>query len=79
MNIAKNVADEYKKNYGVYTYFIIVCIRHLGPEKALEAAKFASNVKAKNVVGFGMAGDEKNSKHLISQKALTTLERQGSG
>ena len=62
LNIAKNVADEYKKNHGVYTYFIIVCIRHLGPEKALEAAQFASKVKAKNVVGFGMAGDEKKFK-----------------
>ena len=59
LKIAKNVADEYKKIHGIFTYFIIVCIRHLGPEKALEVAKFASNVKAKNVVGFGMAGDEK--------------------
>ena len=58
LKIAKNVADEYEKKYGIYTYFIIVCIRHLGPEKALEASKFASNVKNKNVVGFGMAGDE---------------------
>ena len=62
LNIAKKVANEYEKKYGIYTYFIIVCIRHLGPEKALEAAKFASNVKTKNVVGFGMAGDEKKFK-----------------
>ena len=58
LNIASKVADEYKKKYGIYTYFIIVCIRHLGPEKALEASRFASKVKDKNVVGFGMAGDE---------------------
>ena len=24
LNIAKNVADEYEKNRGIYTYFIIV-------------------------------------------------------
>ena len=58
LNIASKVADEYEKKYGMYTYFIIVCIRHLGPEKALEASRFASKVKDKNVVGFGMAGDE---------------------
>ena len=62
LNIARKVADEYEKIYGIYTYFIIVCIRHLGPEKALEAAKFASRIKTKNVVGFGMAGDEKKFK-----------------
>ena len=62
LNIAKKVANEYEKKYGIYTYFIIVCIRHLGPEKALEAARFASSVKIKNVVGFGMAGDEKKFK-----------------
>ena len=58
LEIASNAADEYKKKYGIHTYFIIVCIRHLGPEKALEASKFASKVKTDNVVGFGMAGDE---------------------
>ena len=58
LDIASNAADEYKKKYGIHTYFIIVCIRHLGPEKALEASKFASKVKTDNVVGFGMAGDE---------------------
>ena len=57
LNIASKVADEYEKKYGMYTYFIIVCIRHLGPEKALEASRFASKFKDKNVVGFGMAGD----------------------
>ena len=62
LNIAKKVADAYEKKYGIHTYFIIVCIRHLGPERALEAAKFASSVKTKNVVGFGMAGDEKKFK-----------------
>mgnify|MGYP001158766554 FL=1 len=62
LSISRKVADEYKKKYGIYTYFIIVCIRHFGPEKALEAAKFASKVKTKNVVGFGMAGDEKKFK-----------------
>ena len=59
MEIASEAAGEYKNKFGIHTYFIIVCIRHLGPEKALEASKFASDVKSYNVVGYGMAGDEK--------------------
>ena len=58
LDIASKVADEYEKKYGIYTYFIIVCIRHLGPEKALEASRFAAKFQDKHVVGFGMAGDE---------------------
>jgi len=59
LKIASHVSNEYKKKYGIHTYFIIVCIRHLGPEKAFEASKFASKVKSNNVIGFGIAGDEK--------------------
>ncbi len=58
LRIAKNIADEFEKNYYIHVRFIIVAIRHLGPEKAKEAAKFASQCKEFGVVGFGMAGDE---------------------
>ncbi len=79
LNIAKKVADEYKKKYGIFAYFIIVCIRHLGPEKALEAAKFASNTKAKNVVGFGMAGDEKKFKVSDFSESFNYARKSGLG
>ena len=63
----------------MYTYFIIVCIRHLGPEKALEVSRFASKVKDKNVVGFGMAGDEKkfntNLEFITVDSAATLLTK----
>ena len=79
LNIAKKVADEYEKKHQIYTYFIIVCIRHLGPEKALEAAKFASNVKTKNVVGFGMAGDEKKFKASDFVESFNYAKKSGLG
>jgi adenosine deaminase len=79
LNIASKVADEYEKKYGIYTYFIIVCIRHLGPEKALEASRFASKVKDKNVVGFGMAGDETKFNTLDFMRSFEFAKDSGLG
>ena len=79
LNIASNIADEYEKKYGIYTNFIIVCIRHLGPEKALEASNFASKVKDKNVVGFGMAGDETKFNTLDFMRSFDFAKQSGLG
>ena len=79
LNISSKVADEYEKKYGIYTYFIIVCIRHLGPEKALEASRFASKVKDKNVVGFGMAGDETKFNTLDFMRSFVSAKNSGLG
>ena len=79
LNIAKKVADEYEKEHGIYTYFIIVCIRHLGPQKALEASRFASMVKDKNVVGFGMAGDETKFNTLDFMRSFAFAKDSGLG
>tara|TARA_B100001250_G_scaffold411412_1_gene440010 strand:- start:407 stop:1390 length:984 start_codon:yes stop_codon:yes gene_type:complete len=58
LRIARNVAMEFKEKHYIVCNFIIVAIRHLGPEKAIEAAEFASQGKEFGVVGFGMAGNE---------------------
>jgi adenosine deaminase len=79
LNIASKVADEYEKKYGIFTYFIIVCIRHLGPEKALEASMFASKFKDKNVVGFGMAGDETKFNTLDFMRSFDFAKDSGLG
>ena len=79
LNIARKVSDEYEKKYGFHAYFIIVCIRHLGPEKALEASKFASKVKGKNVVGFGMAGDEKKFNASDFRESFNLARKSGLG
>ena len=79
LEIASNAANEYKNKYGIHAYFIIVCIRHLGPEKALEASKFASKVKNDNVVGFGMAGDEKKFNTLDFIESFNFARNSGLG
>ena len=79
LEIASNVADKYKKKYGIHTYFIIVCIRHLGPEKALEASRFASKTKYNNVIGFGMAGDEKKFNTLDFMESFNFARNSGLG
>ena len=79
LEIASNAAGEYKNKYGIHTYFIIVCIRHLGPEKALEASKFASKAKSYNVVGFGMAGDEKKFNTLDFMESFNFAMNSGLG
>ena len=58
LRIAKDISDEFERDHCIYVRFIIVAIRHLGPEKAKEAAKFAVKCKEFGIVGFGMAGDE---------------------
>jgi adenosine deaminase len=79
LKIASKVADEYQQKHGIYVYFIIVCIRHLGPEKALEAAEFASKVKMFRVVGFGMAGDEKQFDTLQFKESFNVAKNGGLG
>ncbi len=79
LQIASNTADEYKNKFGIHTYFIIVCIRHLGPEKALEASKFASKVKENKVIGFGMAGDEKKFNTLDFMESFNFARNSGLG
>ena len=79
LEIASNTADEYEKKYGIHTYFIIVSIRHLGPEKALEASKFAAKVKGNNVIGFGMAGDEKKFNTLDFIESFNFARKSGLG
>ncbi len=79
LNIASKVAEEYEKKYGIYTFFIIVCIRHLGPEKAVEVSRFASKVKDKKVVGFGMAGDETKFNTLDFMRSFDFAKDNGLG
>ena len=79
LKIANNVANKYQKEHGIHAYFIIVCIRHLGPEKALEAATFASKVRRDRVVGFGMAGDESHLDILDFKESFKLAKDSGLG
>ena len=51
-------ADQCEAQFGIISRGIITCIRHLGPDVALETAKCAVKTSGEWLVGFGMAGDE---------------------
>jgi adenosine deaminase len=50
--------DRARREFGIEGRIIIICIRHLGPERALAMAKAMVTQPHPYVVGFGMGGDE---------------------
>jgi adenosine deaminase len=56
--MAEGLADA-RAQYGVEGRFIALCLRHLGPEKAVDTARTVARHPHPLVTGFGMAGDER--------------------
>lgn len=50
--------DRARRDFGIEGRIIIICIRHLGPERALAMAERMVGERHPYVVGFGMGGDE---------------------
>ena len=50
--------DRAKAEFGIEGRIIVVCIRHLGPERALAVARKMVAEPHRYIVGFGMGGDE---------------------
>lgn len=50
--------DRARRDFGIEGRIIIICIRHLGPERALALARAMIAEPHRYVVGFGMGGDE---------------------
>jgi adenosine deaminase len=50
--------DRARREFGIEGRIIVVCIRHLGAERALDLAKVMVAEPHPYVVGFGMGGDE---------------------
>ncbi|MDP3159324.1 MAG: adenosine deaminase [Reyranella sp.] len=50
--------DRAQREFGIVGRIIIICIRHLGPERALAMAQAMVAEPHPYVVGFGMGGDE---------------------
>jgi adenosine deaminase len=50
--------DRAEREFGIVGRIIIICIRHLGPERALAMVKGMVAEPHPYVVGFGMGGDE---------------------
>ncbi len=55
-------AERAEAATGIVARFIPLCVRGLGPERALRAAQVAARAKTERVVGWGMAGDEREYK-----------------
>ena len=51
--------ERSRSQFGIESRLIITCVRHLGPEAAVQAALLASSVRHPYVVGFGLTGDER--------------------
>ena len=51
--------DRAERDFGIVCRMIMTCIRHLGPERAIEVARATAEHPHPYVVGFGMGGDEK--------------------
>ncbi len=50
--------DRAEREFGITGRIVAICIRHLGPERALAAARLVLAEPHPYVVGFGMGGDE---------------------
>ena len=50
--------DRARRDFGIEGRIVIICIRHLGPERALAMARKMVAEPHHYVVGFGMGGDE---------------------
>jgi adenosine deaminase len=50
--------DRARRDFGIEGRIIVVCIRHLGPDKALAIVRAMVAEPHHYVVGFGMGGDE---------------------
>jgi adenosine deaminase len=73
-NLLEGVVEGYerakiqseKDGFPIEARFIVTCVRHMGPEKAVGVAKAVANRPHPLVTGFGMGGDER----MHSQKAF---------
>jgi adenosine deaminase len=55
--IAAGIDDAYRE-FGIVGRIIVTCVRHFGPERALNVARQFVATPHPYVVGFGMGGDE---------------------
>lgn len=51
--------SDANSNFGIDAGLIITCVRHRGPEEALEIAEFAADSGNSSIVGFGLTGNER--------------------
>lgn len=58
LSALENGIDRARREFGIEGRIVVVCIRHLGPERALALAEAMVAAPHPYVVGYGMGGDE---------------------
>jgi adenosine deaminase len=51
--------ERSRSQFGIESRLFVTCVRHLGPEAAVQVALLASSLRHPYVVGFGLTGDER--------------------
>lgn len=70
-------ARDAEERSGILCRFLVIGVRHLGPERVEAAARFAA--RAPGVTGFGMAGDERLYRPIDFQRAFRIAADAGLG
>lgn len=70
-------ASSQAAGFEIDARFIVTCVRHLGPEKALNVARTVANHPHSLVTGFGMGGDERMHSQKAFAPAFTTAHEAG--
>ncbi|MDH5356788.1 MAG: adenosine deaminase, partial [Gammaproteobacteria bacterium] len=68
--------EQAEQDYAIIGRIIITCVRHLGPDNAIDVARSALSLPHPYVVGFGMAGDE-NQYTAVDFRAAFELAYEG--
>jgi adenosine deaminase len=71
--------DRARRDFGIEGRIIVICIRHLGPERALAMARTMVVEPHRYVVGFGMGGDEAQFKPVDFAPAYRLAREHGFG
>ncbi len=71
--------DRARADFGIEGRIIIICIRHLGPERALAMVRTMLSEPHRYVVGFGMGGDEAKYKPADFAPAYRLVHDNGLG
>ena len=58
LDALEQAIDRARADFGIEGRIVIICIRHLGPERALAMVKTMVSEPHRYIVGFGMGGDE---------------------
>jgi adenosine deaminase len=71
--------DRARAEFGIEGRIIIICIRHLGPERALAMVRKMVAEPHRYVVGFGMGGDEAKHRPVDFAPAYRLAHEKGFG